>query len=658
MPSESTPEAPIGCSPSAPTSSPPSSSTTRSGARPTRPTRGSAARDPRPGSPASVASQRPSSTTTFIPRAIAPQSSIVAGRTSIAPRIGCQPRRSSARLRARARAGPARRRRCDQASGVVERRDAGAGVDPLAGDGPAGVRGRAAKVADQQAASGAGACGRAPPKQRRGRGAAQVASRSRAAGVPSAARLQALQAVGAVQGLALASLGDDAEAAVRRPARPQQGAADRREERRGAGTAAPPRPPPSRARTPARPPPAPAPAASRIRRTRRGDSRPSGHGRRAAASDRVGEVVAGRISPGSRRGLASRGARRVPGARPRGRRRRPSRRRRPGRRGPRPARRRRRSGPPRRGRGRAGSARRAGPRRGSRRRRRRSRRRRVARPDVGPAVPGAGGDRAAAPVGQRPQDEQRALVHPPRPGRRAGAERSAPAQPAPCRRRSRRRRSGAPARHRGRTRRPPPSRLRSERDRGRPDSARRSRARRRAPRTRSRPAPPPNARHRAQHVGPRQVALADRRRPATAAAAGRRRRRPAARSRCPRAPSPRPAAPAGCRSAPARPGRAAGRRRRRRRRSAAVSPPSPTTAAARNGGGSPGSAGGVRGSAGDPPETRTTPRPRRATSARAAGVRATPQCNQPLDPPVASLPVCAAARRAPRRGSSVGRAHD
>ena len=33
----------------------------------------------------SVASQRPSSTTTFIPRAIAPQSSIVAGRTSIAP---------------------------------------------------------------------------------------------------------------------------------------------------------------------------------------------------------------------------------------------------------------------------------------------------------------------------------------------------------------------------------------------------------------------------------------------------------------------------------------------------------------------------------------------------------------------------------------------
>jgi hypothetical protein len=57
-------------------------------------------------------------------------------------------------------------------------------------------------------------------------------------------------------------------------------------------------------------------------------------------------------------------------------------------------------------------------------------RRRVTWPDVGPAVAGASGDRAGAPVGQRAQHEQRAPVHLSRPPRRFRAERSCPAQPA------------------------------------------------------------------------------------------------------------------------------------------------------------------------------------------------------------------------------------
>ena len=61
--------------------------------------------------------------------------------------------------------------------------------------------------------------------------------------------------------------------------------------------------------------------------------------------------------------------------------------------------------------------------------------RRVARPDVGPAVAGAGDRRPGAAVGQCPEHEQRAPVHPPRPGRRT-APRAAGTRPASaCRRR-------------------------------------------------------------------------------------------------------------------------------------------------------------------------------------------------------------------------------
>ncbi len=55
----------------------------------------------------------------------------------------------------------------------------------------------------------------------------------------------------------------------------------------------------------------------------------------------------------------------------------------------------------------------------------------VARPDVRPARPGAGDDRAAARVGRRPQHQQRAPVHAPRPAGRTRAERPRPSQPAP-----------------------------------------------------------------------------------------------------------------------------------------------------------------------------------------------------------------------------------
>src|SRR6476469_6619492 len=53
-----------------------------------------------------------------------------------------------------------------------------------------------------------------------------------------------------------------------------------------------------------------------------------------------------------------------------------------------------------------------------------------ARPGVGPAVAGAGGDSAGAAIGERVEDEQRALVHRPRPGRGPGAERPRAPQPA------------------------------------------------------------------------------------------------------------------------------------------------------------------------------------------------------------------------------------
>ena len=71
----------------------------------------------------------------------------------------------------------------------------------------------------------------------------------------------------------------------------------------------------------------------------------------------------------------------------------------------------------------------------------------VARPDVGPAVARPGGDGAAAPVGQRPQDQQRAPVHRPRPARRSGAQRPRPREPAPVgfSRRGYRRRRTRPA---------------------------------------------------------------------------------------------------------------------------------------------------------------------------------------------------------------------
>ena len=57
--------------------------------------------------------------------------------------------------------------------------------------------------------------------------------------------------------------------------------------------------------------------------------------------------------------------------------------------------------------------------------------RRVTGPDVGPTVAGAGDDGPGSAVGQSPQDEQRALVHPPRPGRRTAPQRPGRGQPAP-----------------------------------------------------------------------------------------------------------------------------------------------------------------------------------------------------------------------------------
>ena len=57
--------------------------------------------------------------------------------------------------------------------------------------------------------------------------------------------------------------------------------------------------------------------------------------------------------------------------------------------------------------------------------------RRVTGPDIGPTVAGAGDRRPGAAVGQCPEHEQRACVHPPRPGRRTAPERPGRGQPAP-----------------------------------------------------------------------------------------------------------------------------------------------------------------------------------------------------------------------------------
>ena len=198
------------------------------------------------------------------------------------------------------------------------------------------------------------------------------------------ARLQALQAVGAVQGSVPGQplAGRDAEA---RPlgGQAQQGPPHGREERRQRKRPHRPgrRRVESRPRVPARRTSAPrSRTPPRSRRRRWADFvhivriRPIGGRFGAGGGDGVGEVVAGvallvvgAVAPGEGRGWRA-------GGRRRGRRRRPSRRRRPGPRVPRPARRRRRSGPRRRGRGRAGSGRRGAPRGGSRRRRRRARR--------------------------------------------------------------------------------------------------------------------------------------------------------------------------------------------------------------------------------------------------------------------------------------------
>ena len=151
-------------------------------------------------------------------------------------------------------------------------------------------------------------------------------------------------------------------------------------------------------------------------------------------------------------------------------------------------------------------------------------------------------------VGQGAQDEQRALVHLPRPGRRARAERAAAREPAPV---------GGCGLVRGRRGSPgqrhcPPPFTRSStpaeplRDHNR-QLVRRAPP---APTTDPRCAEP---RHGPQHVRARQVALPDRVRPPH------RQRRPAADPH-PRhdpgvgtRPSPPPAARPGCRSAPAPP---------------------------------------------------------------------------------------------------------
>ena len=248
----------------------------------------------------------------------------------------------------------------------------------------------------------------------------------------------------------------------------------------------------------------------------------------------------------------------------------------------------------------------------------------VARPDVGPAVAGAGADGARA------------------------ADRSAPATPAASAGTSRPR----PARRRG-TQGPRPRRASADRSaRGpvpvppQPIAATTYRPRR------------AEARHGPQHVGPRQIALGDRVRapernrptpdPHPGDDPGIRRHaagQPAERVGCrsatgPPAPAPQvdhvpvgvdrrdPTAVADHRGGEER--RRQPRQRRRRPRIGAESRRRPG------------------------PARPSRPRQRRC----AARVHATRQCNQPPGVAVASLPACAATRAPPRRGSSVGRAHD
>ncbi len=196
-------------------------------------------------------------------------------------------------------------------------------------------------------------------------------------------------------------------------------------------------------------------------------------------------------------------------------------------------------------------------------------RRGVARPDVGPAVPRSGGDRAGPPVGQRPQHQQRAPVHRPCPARGLGAQRPGARQPAPI---------GAGCAG--------PADPSQDHDPLRPEP-----------------------RHGAQHVGPGQVSLPDRvgapERQASsrlAAALGRRPLRPPP-------PFPPPADPPPPRSTAARQARVpAGRRccrRRRPPRSARRCRPPPCPGRAAGGRAAPSA------STGRPGARPTAPRPRR-----------------------------------------------
>ncbi len=197
---------------------------------------------------------------------------------------------------------------------------------------------------------------------------------------------------------------------------------------------------------------------------------------------------------------------------------------------------------------------------------------RVARPDVGPAVAGAGRDGAGAAVGQCPQHEQRARVEPPRPAGRPGR---------------RARRAGAgdaratiqPPIGQGAAAARPPTSARRPRTQSAVASPRTDLARAAERRDAARWFPAGSAggpSRRARAAAP----LSADRRTGDDPGVGRHgaRRLPLCRAR---------------RSAARRPGPApAGRRRRRRRRPPAVSPPPPSTATPRNGGGSPGSAAG------------------------------------------------------------------
>ncbi len=247
--------------------------------------------------------------------------------------------------------------------------------------------------------------------------------------------------------------------------------------------------------------------------------------------------------------------------------------------------------------------------------------RRVARPDVGPAVAGAGD---AAPLrrsvrARRTSSERR--VHPPRPAAgRPAAERAGRGRASAGRRRA--------------ADRIPPSR-----------SDARSSVRRAEPGDRP------------QHVGPGQVALAD--------AVGAPERKPARRSGRARGDDPgvgrhRARRPGARRDVDQRP---PGRAEPAKVDDVAVGvdrpdgPPSPRSAVARNGGGMPGKRRRRRGSAGEPPETGE----RRDDDARPGQgcrrVRASPNAISRSARRSLAFPSAPPPRR-PGRGSSVGRAHD